>query len=137
MKYRLNDEKFFADVTDNIAIIIDVQSGIYYGLNEVTTNVYENIVNGVDTDELLAKLSEIEGFNDEVRARYVNFVNDLIKNEMILIDTNTNSEVNINFNKFEYDENELMLVEYPDASELLLADPIHQVKSDTGWKPNK
>ncbi len=44
--YVLNDEKMFADVTDGIAIIINSETGIYYGMNELATIVYENIISG-------------------------------------------------------------------------------------------
>jgi hypothetical protein len=31
----------------------------------------------------------------------------------------------------------LEVEEYNDAQEMLLADPIHEVREDTGWKPDK
>ena len=46
MNYVLNEEKMFADVTDGIAIIINSETGIYYGLNGLGTAVYENLMNG-------------------------------------------------------------------------------------------
>ena len=48
MNYKLNEEKMFADISDNIAIIINTQTGIYYGLNCLATLVFENgIANGI------------------------------------------------------------------------------------------
>ena len=46
MNYVLNEEKMFADVTDGIAIIINSETGIYYGMNGLGTAIYENLVNG-------------------------------------------------------------------------------------------
>ena len=51
MNYVLNEEKMFADVTDGIAIIINSETGIYYGLNGLGTAVYENLMNGSSVAE--------------------------------------------------------------------------------------
>ena len=53
MNYVLNDDRMFADVTDGIAIIINSETGIYYGLNGLGTSVYENLVNGASVEEIL------------------------------------------------------------------------------------
>ena len=50
MNYVLNEEKMFADVTDGIAIIINSETGIYYGLNGLGTAVYENLTNMLKTN---------------------------------------------------------------------------------------
>ena len=52
MNYVLNEEKMFADVTDGIAIIINSETGIYYGLNGFGTAVYENLMNGSTKSEI-------------------------------------------------------------------------------------
>lgn len=56
MNYVLNEEKMFADVTDGIAIIINSETGIYYGLNGFGTAVYENLMNGSSVAEILSAL---------------------------------------------------------------------------------
>ena len=55
--YKLNEAKMFADVTDGIAIIINSETGIYYGLNGLGTIIYENIVNGANIEDILTNLS--------------------------------------------------------------------------------
>ena len=50
MNYVLNEAKMFTDITDGIAIIINSETGIYYGLNAFATNVYENIVFPIEID---------------------------------------------------------------------------------------
>ena len=52
-KYTLNTDKMFADVTDNIAIIIDSETGIYYGMNTFATNIYENLINNNIPSEII------------------------------------------------------------------------------------
>ena len=81
MKYKLNEEKVFSDVSDGIAILINMENGVYYGLNQFTTNIYENIVDGVDTEDLLATLSKVKGYNDDIKNKYLEFLNELIIKE--------------------------------------------------------
>ena len=57
--YKLNEEKMFADVTDGIAIIINSETGIYYGLNALGSAVYENLVNGASVEDILTDTDEI------------------------------------------------------------------------------
>ena len=137
MKYKLNEGKVFSDVTDGIAILIDVETGIYYGLNPVTTSIYENIVSGVDTDELLSELSKIKGFAGDARDKFDAFVNELVSRKFIVEDANASAAASFSFDEYPNEAADLVLNEYQDASELLLADPIHQVKEEEGWKPNK
>ncbi|MDO5449143.1 MAG: PqqD family protein [Clostridia bacterium] len=137
MKYRLNDEKVFSDVTDGIAILIEIETGVYYGMNLLTTNVYENIVNGADTEELLAALTAVKGFGEEGKIRYFAFLESLISHGFIIEDPAASAAVQINFDDYHNEKLDLILAEYRDAAELLLADPIHQVKENTGWKPDK
>lgn len=57
---RLN--KWLIDITFDIANIIDSQSGIIYTMNQVATNVYENLINGVSKESIIATIeSKIGG----------------------------------------------------------------------------
>ena len=56
--YQLNENKMFADITDGIAIIINSETGIYYGMNAFGTQVYENIANGISAEKILNKIKE-------------------------------------------------------------------------------
>ena len=136
MRYRLNDEKVFSDVTDGIAILIEVESGIYYGLNLLTTGVYENIVGGADTEELKAALAAVKGYNEKIGAAYAAFLNELIEKEFITEDATATAAVELAFDEYTEDDMDFVLSAYPDAAELLLADPIHQVKEELGWTPD-
>ena len=43
--YKLNESKMFADVTNNVAIIINSETGIYYGINNCGSIIFQNIIN--------------------------------------------------------------------------------------------
>lgn len=137
MNYVLNEEKMFADVTDGIAIIINSETGIYYGLNGLGTAVYENLANGVSSEKVLAALKALSGAPADIETRYNNFIKAMLDYELILEGADNNAEANIDANIAAEDNFDLSVQEYSDAQELLLADPIHEVKEETGWTPEK
>ncbi len=134
--YKLNDEKMFADVTDGVAIIINSETGIYYGMNSFGTNVYENIVNGASIEDILAKLKTIGATND-IEKEFNKFVQIMLDKELLISADSSSSEVNIDEDLAKEDNFELSINEYNDAQEMLLTDPIHEVKEETGWTPEK
>lgn len=136
MNYVLNEEKMFADVTDGIAIIINSETGIYYGMNALGTAVYENLANGASVAEILAALKAI-GAPADIEERLNAFIKSMLENELLLESPESSAEVNIDAAAAKEDNFELKVQEYNDAQELLLADPIHEVKEDTGWTPEK
>ena len=134
--YVLNEAKMFSDIADGIAIVINSETGIYYGMNGFGTAVFENILNGASTEDILAAAKAIPGAPDDMEARLESFVADLVKYELVL-EGEAESAVNLDAAVAETDGFVLQVQEYSDAQELLLADPIHEVRDDTGWKPEK
>ena len=137
MNYQLNDAKMFADITDNIAIIINSETGIYYGMNSFATNVYENVASGADIEDILNTLKNLEGAPKDIEVRFNAFLEVMLEKELITEAPKSSAEVNIDKNLALQDNFYFEIKEYNDAQELLLADPIHEVKEDTGWTPEK
>ena len=132
--YRLNEEKMFADVTDGMAIIINSETGIYYGMNCLGTQIYENLINGVPTEKIL---SALKNFNSDIEEVFNEFINSLLKNGIIMPAETSDKEAEINEEIAKSDNYIPKVDEYLDAQELLLADPIHEVKEEEGWSPEK
>ena len=65
--YVLNEEKMFADITDGAAIIINSETGIYYGLNSFGTQIYENLIKGIASEDILNK---IKGLSSDTEKAY-------------------------------------------------------------------
>lgn len=137
MNYVLNEEKMFADVTDGIAIIINSETGIYFGMNGLGTAVYENLMNGASLESVLEALKSMTGAPADIEKRLNDFVKAMLDNELIMEGSASNAEVNLDSSIASEDNFELKVEEYNDAQELLLADPIHEVKEETGWTPEK
>ena len=131
--YQLNETKMFADITEGIAIIINSETGIYYGMNTFGTQVYENITNGATTEKIWETIKKF-GTDEE---NYKAYIEALLEKEILLPAPDSDAAVDIDENSAKEDNCILELKEYNDAQELLLADPIHEVKEDEGWSPEK
>ena len=135
--YTLNNDKMFVDITDGIAIVINSETGIYYGMNALGTNVFENVAKGVAIEKIAAALKAIAGAPQDMEARLNAFVSQLKEKEIVIESADSSEAVNIDENVAKEDEFVLLVDEYNDAQEMLLADPIHEVKEETGWTPEK
>ncbi len=137
MNYVLNEEKMFSDITDGVAIVINSESGVYYGMNEFGTTVFENLINGVSAENVLSALKVLSGVPADIEESFNKFVEALVSWEVIIKGDSDEAAANIKAEAAETDKFVLDVREYKDAQELLLADPIHEVKEDTGWAPDK
>ena len=132
----LNEEKMFADITDGIAIVINSETGIYYGMNTLGSAVLENIINGASTENILKALKELPNVPADMEAKLNAFVEELKAKELVIEGGDGSGKANISAEAVAVGF-DLTVDEYSDAQELLLADPIHEVKEDTGWTPEK
>ena len=132
--YKLNDEKMFADVTDGVAILINFETGVYYGMNKLGTAIYENLNKGITAEKILEKLKTFDGFSEEKFNDFIKMMTE--KNLMVEAeDVNNSEEVELDEETAKEEEFIPVVNEYLDAQELLLADPIHEVKEY--WSPEK
>lgn len=134
--YVLNEEKMFSDIADGIAIVINSETGIYYGMNPFGTAVFENILNGASTEAILAAIKALPKAPQDMEESLDTFIAKLKKFEIIM-EGPGNGTTSLDATAFDEDDFDLVVQEYNDAQELLLADPIHEVKNETGWQPDK
>ena len=138
MNYQLNEAKMFADVTDGIAIIINSLTGVYYGMNGLGTGMFDSFLKGASVDDVLAAFKALPGAPDDCADRLQSFIERLKAFEIIVPATEeTSISVTLSAKDAKFDEYTPTCNEYNDVQELLFADPIHEVKEDEGWKPEK
>ncbi len=135
--YVLNEEKMFADIADGVAIVINSETGIYYGMNELGSAVFEQLINGASVEDVLKGLKVVNGVPAEIEANLKAFVEELKAKELVIEGAASSKEVVIDETVAKAEDFAITVSEYSDAQELLLADPIHEVKEDTGWTPEK
>lgn len=135
MNYQLNEAKMYADIAEGTAIIIDSTTGIYFGLNGFATSVYENLVAGASVEEIKAAAKQLTGAPAGIDADIDAFIEDLLAKEIIEPAAESSAAVALSADAAEADGFVLDCTAFEDAQELLLADPIHEVKEDEGWSP--
>ena len=126
----------FADVADGIAIIINSETGVYYGMNKLGTVIYENLLNGAPAEKILEKLKT---WNENAEESFNEYMKFITENEIVIEDKNVKKATDVNIDEKTAKEDEYIpkAQEYLDAQELLQADPIHEVKEEEGWSPDK
>ncbi len=136
MNYQLNEAKMFADVTDGLAIVINSLTGIYYGMNGLGTGIFDALLKGASTSDVLAAFSALPGAPADCEARLRAFIDTLLAFEIIVPDAvESSAPVTLVAKDAQFDEFTPTCNEYRDVQELLFADPIHEVSEESGWKP--
>lgn len=133
--YKLNDSEMFSDITDNVAVIINAQTGVYYGMNAAGTLVYKSLIEGADVKKIAGHLKTIPQAPADIDTRIDAFVKELLNKNIIVEGPTVQADLAIDGSVLAKDNFELKVGEYLDAQELLLADPIHDVEKEEGWNP--
>ena len=135
--YSLNEAKMFSDIADGVAIVINSETGIYYGMNELGTAVFEAIIAGASTENIGAALQTIPNAPNDIQSRVDAFVAALQHFEILIPGQPKQAAPSFEEATAISSNFEMTVQEYNDAQELLLADPIHEVKVEDGWQPDK
>ncbi len=72
-------DKIMVDITFDLANILDSETSTIYSMNKFATNVYENLLKGVDTEEIWHKLEPMTAENENLREEFdalVQVIND-------------------------------------------------------------
>ena len=135
--YSLNEAKMFSDIADGVAIVINSETGIYYGMNELGTAVFEAILAGASTENIGAALQTIPNAPSDMQSRVDAFTAALQHFEILIPGQAKQTATSFEEATAILSNFEMTVQEYNDAQELLLADPIHEVKVEDGWQPDK
>ena len=133
--YKLNESKMFADVTNNVAIIINSETGIYYAINNCGSVVFQAILDGCSKQSIVETLKKIVNCPTDIEQKLNAFINELLQKEIIIEGEQTSNTPTFDEEVIKKDNFEMKLSEYADAQEMLLADPIHDVDEEEGWQP--
>ena len=133
--YKLNEAKMFADVTNNIAIVINSETGIYYAMNNCGSIVFQAILDGCSKESIVENLKKIESCPVDIEQKLQLFIDDLLQKEIIVEGGQSSKNSTFDETVIKQDNFEMKVLEYADAQEMLLADPIHDVDESEGWQP--
>lgn len=135
--YKLNEPKMFADIADNLAIVINSETGIYYGMNSFGSVIFDALIKGVSVENIKKSLKAMPEAPADIETKFDTFLTALIEDEVVVEAPENNMLVPIDLQIAKTDAFVMDFQSYADAQEMLLADPIHEVKEETGWTPEK
>ncbi|MDR0811558.1 MAG: hypothetical protein LBN23_04735 [Paludibacter sp.] len=125
----------FYDISDGYTVIINSQTGVYYGINTLGTTVFQSLVGGVAPDAILAEFLKMENLPDGFQQHFADFIALLLQYEILTEGEIVGKTVSIDREFAAQNNFELNIQEFSDAQEMLLSDPIHDVDEDKGWQP--
>ncbi len=130
--YKLNDEKMFYDVADGIAVIIDFTTGVYYGMDALSSAVFDALMAGAGDEAVVKALQQLPGCPADVAEIYNAFIQKMLDRQMILGD-GTGSECAPFDAALAENGFQLNCEDFSEVRDLLLADPVHDVEPEMGW----
>ena len=133
--YKINDTKMFYDMADGQAVVINFETGMYYGMSSLGSAVTDCLVKGLSVAKIAEALNRISGCPEDIEGSMNVFVRKLIDKEILICtDDEFSDELPVEFGREAFDDGFIFDVnEYAEAQDLIMADPIHDVDVDMGW----
>ena len=132
--FAINDSKMFYDMADGQAIVINFQTGMYYGMSSLGSAAADAFVRGASFSGGEKGLLALKGCPEDMPERLKAFVQDLLDKEIFVETEGAGEDAPALFEDQALADGFLLEVsEYAEAQDLILADPIHDVDVDMGW----
>ena len=77
--YKLNEEKMFYDYADGQAVVINYQTGMYYGMSLLGSAILDRIVAGKDVGEIIKAVKALPQCPSDIAERVQGFVKELLE----------------------------------------------------------
>lgn len=134
--YRVNQPAVIAEVIDNEAIVVNLDSGAYYSLRGSACTIWEMLAQQMAVSTVVQSLSQhYIGSPDAIQSGVESLVADLLDEQLLVPTAGATNTTHLPSapNSGERPPFETPVLEkYTDMAELLLLDPIHDVDA-TGW----
>ena len=131
--YKLNEEKMFYDYADGQAVVINYQTGMYYGMGLLESAILDRIVAGKNVEEIIKAVKMLPQCPPDIIERVHGFVKELQEKEIIVNGPTVSGGAEPMPSEIAEDGFDLKLDMFAEMSDLLLADPVHDVDMQAGW----
>ncbi|MBA7565521.1 hypothetical protein ES708_07205 [subsurface metagenome] len=141
MRYRINSPKIIYETIDNEVVIIDFDTGNYYGMNNLGSIIWQFIESGYTANEIVgAIINQYQSSREVVMKTVDKFLCELEQEGLITPERTEKSGatnglescVDVHTVTAPCSFEAPILRKYTDMQELLLLDPIHEV-DEAGW----
>lgn len=139
-RFRIKSSRLIHENFDDEVVIVDLDSGSYYSLNQSGADVWSLVARQAPLGEIIAEigcryqasLADIEGGLGEFLAELQREALVVPASDAAFVPVSEATGADITKSAFEAPR----LTKYTDMQELLLLDPIHEA-DETGWPSNK
>ena len=131
--YKLNEEKMFYDYADGQAVVINYQTGMYYGMSLLASAILDRIIAGKGVEEIITAVKELPQCPSDIAERVYNFVKELQETEVIVNGPTVTGGSEPLAREVAEEGFDLRLEMFAEMQDLLLADPVHDVDMQAGW----
>lgn len=131
--YKLNEEKMFYDYADGQAVVINYQTGMYYGMGLLASAILDRIIAGKNIDEIILAVKALPQCPPDIAERVHSFVKELQDKEIIIDGPSVSGGGEPLADEAAEDGFDLKLDMFAEMADLLLADPVHDVDMKEGW----
>lgn len=128
--YIINSPHVISEIASGETVIINLETGSYYNLNEHASTLWALITEGVEVQALKKSICS----NAEEEAQLTHFFTHLAEQALI---KETDSPKSTIADEIKVNTNELVVETFTDMQELLGLDPIHEVEEEAGWPLQK
>jgi hypothetical protein len=134
LHFKMNEARAVQEVFDGEAIAINVETGVYYSMPELSALVWSWLINGLPLGAIGLALNEVCDSDPEAIAVEVDrFVAKLVEQELIVPSNAPAVGGKPEVSQADYKKPlSLVLEVFTDMQDLLLLDPIHDVEQ-AGW----
>jgi hypothetical protein len=143
-RFRINSPAVINDTLEGESVIINLQTGIYYSLDNIGSVIWNGLINQYSVEEIVSALNTRFGEEEEIIRGVDGLTEELIKEHLIVALTeekkrNTEFATAIDLEKAGLSDGcftQPVLNRFGDMRDLLLLDPIHEV-DEAGWPYSK
>lgn len=136
-KIEVNKQRIISETLDGETILINLESGAYYSMNETGSIIWEDIQAGYSTGKIIEHIKNTydieEGRIPTAIAEFMKF----LETDMLILESDAVSDISV---PAPLTTKKVFIIpkidKYEDMQEMLLADPIHDVDT-TGWPKRK
>lgn len=131
--YAINEAKVVSETIEGEAIIINLETGTYYSMNETGSLVWEGLRANWSVGDIVAELgARYDAMPEVISASVGKIIESLLSEGVIVEASQAAASPTVNVASMRASFVVPLIQRYDDMQEMLLADPIHDV-DDAGW----
>jgi Coenzyme PQQ synthesis protein D (PqqD) len=138
--YRINDAGVVCESIDDEVVIINLETGAYYSLQDPAADLWSLLESPASEDDIVEAVCDGYGADpSQVRLEVARFLEELHDEDLVVIDSNVDGATGIVRERLAKTKpfTSFQLQKFTDMTHLLMLDPVHDVDEAVGWPVRK